>query len=205
MPRPRRWMRALTMTSTINEPQPLAPDEPTSALLRTLFTELAQTERSAAVHPQREAERYPGTPPALAMLRVAAHAAAMRPQLVALAETYGLESGESSGTAIGEALSKMREVFIDKLVQTERSYRATLVGMRHGVDIVSLIRSVARRSGAIELAGWCEQWLDQRPRLVSDVEVAMHWFASNPEAAIAPTRTPTAVDKVRDALRSGDG
>jgi len=183
------------------ERQPLGADEPSSALLRTLFTELVQTERSAEVHPKREAERYPGTPPAIAMLRVAAHAAAMRPQLVVLAETYGLESGESTGTTLGEALSKMRELFIDKLVQTERSYRATLVGMRHGLDIVSLIRSVAYTSGAVELAQWCDGWLEQRPALVSEVEVAMHWFASNPETAIAPTRTPNAVDTVLQALR----
>lgn len=184
------------MTTTI-ERQPLAADEHTTALLRTLFTELVQTERSAEVHSKREAARYPETPPALAMLRVAAHASAMRPRLHSLSETYGFEISETTGSALGNALSKLRQLFIDKLVQTERSYRATLVGMRHGVDVVSLIRSVANKSGAIELARWSDEWFEQRPALVSEVEAAMHWFASNPETAIAPTRTASAVDRVR--------
>lgn len=152
------------------------------ALMKSLFRELFQSERSAMKHPRREAERLGGGPPAQALAAVSEHARRVFADLTATARASDLPVSRA-GMAIGSLLSIARHVVLDRAVDTERSYRATLLGMRHGVDIVKLIRKVADASGQVEVAGFCTRWLEEREPLVERVEAAMSWFAEHPQRA----------------------
>jgi hypothetical protein len=158
-----------------------SPEELTS-LLATLWEEFNQTERSAKRHPAREAERLEGTAPAFALRAVSEHAARVLGELDTMAWVENLSSGRV-GRAVGELFSNARELVSDRMMDAERSYRASLLGMRHGVDIVKLVREVARTSGRLELDEYCTKWLAERQPLIAAVEHAMAWFATHPREA----------------------
>jgi len=151
-------------------------------LLVSLFGELRQTERSAEVHCAREARRLDGAPRE-ALLAVSSHAAEINRQLPDLLRTESLPEG-GLGRRIGSLLSTIREVVADRLIDRERSYRATLLGLRHGADVIRMIRHVADASGRVEIGGFCARWLHEREPLVGRVEHAMSWFSHHPEDAI---------------------
>jgi hypothetical protein len=151
-------------------------------LLKSLFRELFQSERSAMKHPRREAERLGGGPPAHALTAVSDHAKGIFADLCAIARATDVPVSRA-GMAVGSLLSIARHVVLDRAVDAERSYRATLLGMRHGVDLMKLIRKVADASGRVELAGFCTRWLEEREPLVDRVESAMGWFAEHPQRA----------------------
>lgn len=153
-------------------------------LLATLLQELFQTEQSAKVHPCREAERLGAIPPAAALRAVSVHAARVMEELPALTQRCGFELG-LLGRTTGQLLSNLRQWVIDRLVDSERSYRATLLGMRHGVDLVTLISQLAQAQKNHVLTNWCARWLSERVPLVEAVAVELAWFAQSPQAAIA--------------------
>ena len=152
------------------------------ALLKRLFGELVQAERSAMKHPRREADRLGAGPPAQALAAVSEQAERSFAPLGAAARASELPVSRA-GMAIGSLLSIARHVVLDRAVGAERSYRATLLGMRHGVDVVKLIRKIADAGGRVELAGFCTRWLEEREPLVERVEAAMGWFAEHPQRA----------------------
>lgn len=152
------------------------------ALLQSLFRELFQSERSAMKHPRREAERLGGGPAAQALIAVSDHAKQVFAELSAAARASDIGVSRA-GMAIGSLFSIARHVVLDRAVDAERSYRGTLLGMRHGIDVVKLIRKVADASGRVELAGFCTRWLEEREPLVERVESAMSWFAEHPQRA----------------------
>lgn len=151
-------------------------------LLRKLFRELSQTERSASRHGRREADRYGKTPPGEALRAVAEHADRQQREVARL-DRRTLLSGLRVGALVGESFSFVRQLVGDRLVDAERSYRGTLLGMRHGVDLVDLIRRVADASGQVEIGGFCTRWLDERRPLVDQVAHELAWFASHPARA----------------------
>jgi hypothetical protein len=163
------------------------------ALLASLMTELFQSERSAMKHPRREAERLGDTPPAQALRATAEHAERMEHELRDVAKAHDL-SVSRLGVAIGSFFSLVRESVGDRLVDRERSYRGTLLGLRHGVDLMKMIQKVADASGLVELGGFCTRWLDERQALVTRVEQAMTWFATHPVVA---AETPRLLRKVK--------
>jgi hypothetical protein len=144
-------------------------------LLPSLMTELFQTERSAYRHPIREAKRLGDVPPAIALRAVAAHANEVLDELPKLARARRLEIA-GLGTVVGETFSDVRHFFADRFVDRERSYRGTLLGMRHGIDLVRLVRAAAEDEADAELASWCDRWLTVRERLVAGVERELDWF-----------------------------
>ena len=148
-----------------------------------LCRELAQSEQSARVHPVREARRLGNSPPAVALRAIADHAEEMRPRLEAL-----LRRDQSIGLAIGESfgrlLSAMRHLLLDRIVDTERSFRGTLLGLHHGVDVAILLRDVARRAGDAHLVTFCDELLATRRRLVEQAEASLVWFAEQPARAL---------------------
>ena len=73
---------------------------------------------------------------------------------------------------------------LDRLIEPERSYRGTLAGMRHGVDLVELIFQVAQVQGRRELQQWCARWLTERRPLVEAVAAELAWFAQSPAEAV---------------------
>jgi hypothetical protein len=157
-------------------------ERPEHAWLATLVRELFQTENSARLHPVVEAERLGDVPPARALRAVAAHALEALDELPPLVTRQGLPVSHA-GKRLGAALSALRDHFIDLLINTEKSYRGTLIGMRHGVDLVELIQYTAHEQGDLELARWCGEWLDRRRPLVEETAHQLAWFAANPEVA----------------------
>jgi hypothetical protein len=152
-------------------------------LLTTLMRELFQTEQSAERHPTREADRLGDSAPAQALRAVASHAQRVLTELPQL--TRDVELPDSMlGRGVGLLFSRVRDTIADKLVDAERSYRGTLLGMRHGVDLVKLIRHVADASGQVEIAGFATRWLEEREPLVAGVEAALAWFAQHPEVSV---------------------
>jgi hypothetical protein len=160
--------------------------------LANLSRELFQTEQSARRHPRVEVERLGDVPPARVLRGVAGHADEALAELPELMKQYDLPVS-LGGISVGSAFSILRDRLADLMLSAERSYRATLLGMRHGVDLVVLLEQVARRDGATALADWCVVWLERRRELLDDAERALEWFAAHPERAQqAATRGPLA-------------
>lgn len=176
------------MTTPTSTPEP-----PEHAWLATLILELFQTETSARLHPLVEAERLGEVPPALILRAVAEHAAEALEQLPPLVTQHNLPISHA-GKQLGAALSSLRDHFIDLLINLEKSYRGTLIGMRHGVDLVELVHHTAREQGDDALAEWCAAWLERRRPLVEAAARELRWFAANPVIARQPVKAnPLAV------------
>ena len=152
-------------------------------LLLRLFVELFQTEESARKHPRLEAERLGTAPPSQAMLALSSHAEAVLPEIERLAVAEGLNTS-SAGTVIGDVLSAFRKLLLDQAIDREKSYRGTLVGLYHGVDVVRLLRASARAAGRDRIASFCESWLAGRTPLVEAATRQLDWFGANPRAAL---------------------
>lgn len=149
-----------------------------------LCRELAQSERSALVHTRREARRLGDISPAHALLAISAHAEALRPPFEALMVKRQPRRGIQVGRIVGEWFSTMRHLIADRVIDVERSYRGTLLGMRHGVDIVRLLREVALRDHDAHLVRFCDEFLLDRLALIEGAEQALAWFAEQPSKAI---------------------
>jgi hypothetical protein len=153
-------------------------------LANKLTRELFQSERSATRHPRIEAERLGDCPPAHAMLAVAQHADSCLSELERLAPRCGLPTG-GVGETVGVGFSVLRDGFFDLLIDHERSYRGTILGMRHGEDLVRLYRAVAATTdGCAQMVEFCSRWLDERPPLIQACVEQLDWFALYPERAL---------------------
>jgi hypothetical protein len=153
--------------------------ETEDALLSTLLTEMIQAETSAKEHPRKEAARLAGEPPAFAMLAVSNHAE----RAVRDLERLSRNGTRSIGQTIGEAFSTVRDAVIDRLTSSEKSYRATLLGLHHGIDCATLTRAVASECGESELALFLSEWLRERRLLMYECEDQLRWFARHPRRA----------------------
>jgi hypothetical protein len=152
-------------------------------LCTKLCRELAQSERSAVVQPQREARRLGDVSPAHALLAIAEHAKELRPRFEALM-VKRQPNGIKIGRAFGELFSMIRHAIADRVIDAERSYRGTLLGLRHGVDVVRLLREVALREHDTYLMRFCDEFLIERVALIEGAEQALAWFAEQPALAI---------------------
>jgi hypothetical protein len=160
-------------------------------LFMKLGRELLQTETSASVHCRREAARLPGTPVADVLLKVAQHA---EESLAHLPAVIRYHPGLRIGHTFGRLLSALRQGVIDRLVDRERSYRGTLLGMHHGLDLVRLVLQFAIEQQQPELENWCRAWLETREALVERATRQLDWFAQHPREAIESGRRPLALD-----------
>lgn len=153
-------------------------------LLNNLTLELYQTETSAVRHSNREAERFEsGLPPATALRAVGIHAERTLIELPGLAERAGL-SVSKTGILLGELLSQGRDKLSDVFTDRERSYRGTLLGMRHGIDVFRLTHELASSIHNYELRDFTKAWLEERSPLVQRVDEALGWFAEHPDEAV---------------------
>ena len=152
-------------------------------LLRNLTRELFQTEVSAARHCRREAKRLGDSPPARVLRETAGHVDQVLATLPALAERHDLPVSKG-GMALGGLFSAAREHMADHLIEAERSYRGTLLGMRHGVDVVQMVRHVATKLHYDELVAFCTAWLSIRVPLVTRTEEELSWFAEHAARAM---------------------
>jgi hypothetical protein len=158
-------------------------------LLGRLFVELFQTEESARKHPGIEADRLGDTPPGRAMRAVAVHAARVLPELRRIARAEGLGT-HSLGSWIGDAFSIARRLAFDRMLDREKSYRGTLIGMYHGVDVVRLARAAARARGRDRVAAFCDAWLDERIPLIDAAGRQLDWFGEHPTIAVESSTQP---------------
>lgn len=159
------------------------------ALLKNLLREFSQSEMSAATHCRREARRLGAAPPADALTAVSADAqASMRAFPSEMKAVFGF----SLTASVGHFLSDARQLLIDRLVERERSYRATLLGMRHGLDLVALIRDVSKEVGETNINAWAVVWLDRRTPLVERAVDQLSWFALHREVALQLSFSPMA-------------
>lgn len=154
-------------------------------LLTSLLAELFQSERSAETHCAREAKRLGSASPAQALLAVAQHASTMRAEHERIARAENVTLGRSA-RVVGSLFSSFRDLVGDRLVDKERSFRGTLLGLHHGVDVVRMLRLVADACGHVDVGGFCTRWLEEREPLVEDVVRSMSWFAHHPVTAAEP-------------------
>lgn len=156
-------------------------------LFEKLGREFCQSESAALVLASREAGRLLGSPLADVLLRIATHA---RESLLALPPSF---RDDDSGrlTKIPKRLfSSIRQVVAERLVDRERSYRGTLLGFHHGVDLMRLLLPLAGSRGEFEFEAWCVQWLEVREELVEQATAQLDWFATHPEEAVEPGARP---------------
>jgi hypothetical protein len=151
-------------------------------VLRRLGRELFQTETSARLHCRREAKRLGNVPPAAPLLASAQHADETLKGLMQRTMRQDLPRSVA-GALVGVAFSTVREFFLDRLLSSEQSYRGTLLGMKHGVDLVKMLNQVAQREGDIALVEWSDAWLRVREPLVQEAEARLAWFADNMDVA----------------------
>jgi len=152
-------------------------------LRRKLCRELAQSELDARLHTRREARRLGEVVPALALRAIAAHADALQPRFAML-----VRRDQPFGFAVGRAVARMfsgvRHVLLDRIIDREHSYRATLLGLYHGVDTARLLREVCVRAGDVYLARFCDELVGEREVLLEQAQHALAWFADAPKLAL---------------------
>jgi len=154
-------------------------------LKEKLCRELSQSEHSAIVQPRREARRLGDIPPAHSLLQIAAHAEAMRPRLDALISgRRATAHGIGLGKLVGQVFSTLRHFLFDRMLDTERSFRGTLLGLDHGIDIVRMLSAICERDGDEHLAVFCEEWLSTRIALVEGARCCLAWFTAQPAIAL---------------------
>jgi hypothetical protein len=170
-------------------------------LIATLLREFFQTENSARWHPTREAERLGDVVPARAMAAIARHATAALEQLPAVAAARGLPTS-AGGLTAGRLFSAVRDKALDLFLTTEKSYRGTLLGLRHGVDLAKLLRETAEAAGDRDLAAFCDRWLAKRVPLLADAAGQLAWFGERPARALAPIRSGAFARLARASMRA---
>jgi hypothetical protein len=152
-------------------------------LREKLCRELAQSELDATRHTSREARRLGDVPPAHALRSIAEHADQLRPRFEALVKP-DQPVGVALGRGVGEVFSALRHFVFDRMIDTERSFRGTLLGLRHGIDLTRLLREVALRQADAALLQYCDQFLVERASLLEHAEQRLAWFAEHPEIAL---------------------
>ena len=147
-------------------------------LLDKLLRELQRSETQAIEHAPREARRIGEATPVHALRDVALHAQQLRPRLIAAIEGHALVPGEGR---LGATFSTLRQLVADRVYDAERAYRGALLDLRHGIDVVRVLREVARLEELFALIRWCDDWLAARRALVARVEAQLGWFAEQPQ------------------------
>lgn len=160
-------------------------------LLEKLLRELVRSEDQTIEHVPREAKRIGETPPVAALRDVALHVIAMRPRLLQVLDGHSLATGRGG---ISATLSTLRHLVTDRLHDAERAYRAALLDLRHGLDVVRVLREVARLEELFALIRWCDDWQPARRTLVARVEAQLGWFAE--QAFLDPDLSQDATDEL---------
>ena len=152
-------------------------------LIDKLLREVGRAEAQAIEHAPREIKRVGHTPPTAALFDVARHAATMRPRFEEMMRAHDLPHGRAR---IRATLSNLRHLVVDRLADAERAYRSALLDLRHGMDVVKLLREAARRETLFGIIRWSDDWLGERRTLVARVEANLGWFAEQARG-VAPT------------------
>jgi hypothetical protein len=189
------------MKSTV---PPLTSQLPSTELLHSLLRELFQAEQSAAKHPVIEADRLGHeTPPGQAMLAIAAHGKRSLDLLPALAKARGMAES-LGGMAVGNLFSIGRDNLADLVLNSAQSYRATMMGLHHCLDLVGLLRRLAVKIGDEALVAWCDDWLTARRPLMDEITAQLQWFVENPVRALQAAKPGVAGTAARAVVLVAD-
>ena len=156
---------------------------PLDRLYNKLCREQSQAEHSTELHPAREARRLGDTPPGRAFRALAANANSLSPSFEA-ALGPGHRFDRLAGLVVAKMFSGSRQLLLDRLTEPERSYRGTLLGLKHGIDCARLLSRVATHASKPAMARWCAQMLGERLPLLAIAEDALAWFADHPGRAL---------------------
>jgi hypothetical protein len=178
-------------------------------LLEKLIREIIRSETQAIDHPARETRRIGEAPPVIALAEVAAHATMMRARFLEVLHSNEIAVHKGS---LGATLATLRHLVIDRVIDAEHSFRTALLDLRHGVDVVKLMREVSRRVELFGVIRWCDDWLGARRTLVARVEAQLAWFAEQEALARgavpisaeapAPIADLSLIDDDRDVISS---
>ena len=157
-------------------------------LLDKLLRELVRCEAQALDHGAREAKKLGETPPVVALRAIAEHVDSMRERFAQVLEGHELSVTRPAFT---QALVQLRDHIVDRVHDAERSYRGALLDLRHGLDVVRVLRELARLEELFALIRWCDDWLGARRTLVARVEAQLAWFAEQPTQPAAPVSGET--------------
>jgi len=153
-------------------------------LLDKLLRELVRSEQQAIDHAPREARRLgDDVPPVQALRDVAEHAMSLRPRFHQMLDGHNLTSAKQG---VAATLVALRQLVADRIQEPERAYRGALLELRHGLDVVRVLRDVARLEELFALIRWCDDYLGARRTLVARVEAQLAWFAEQPTQPAAP-------------------
>ena len=156
-------------------------------LRERLCYELSQSEHDAVVRCCREARRYTTEPPARALRTIVHHAVMIRPRLNFLRSSNQLVRVRA-GRAVAGLFATLRDVVFDWMVDAERSYRATLLGLRRGLDVARLLREVLLQQHDYPALRICDDLRTERAALLTRAEEGLRWFAENPDGALSSSR-----------------
>ena len=145
-------------------------------LLEKLIRETVRAEAQAMEAPEREARRIGASPPVAALTDIADHAEVMQRRFEVMLEGHELQPHMTRG-GLGSTMTSLRHLVVDRVVHGERAYRTTLLDLRHGVEVVKLLREITRRQMLFGLVRWCDDWLAARRTLVARAEAQLAWFA----------------------------
>ena len=171
------------MVSAARRESMLQPGAETRRLLHKLIRETDRAELQAVEHPAREARRLGETPPVLALQAIADHATQMQARFAILLEGHDLEVQRSG---IGTTLATLRHLVVDRVTDPERAYRTALLDLRHGIEVVKLLREITRRELLFGLIRWCDDWMGARRTLIARVEAQLSWFTEQELLAALP-------------------
>jgi hypothetical protein len=170
-------------------------------LIDKLIREISRAEAQAVEHGPREARRLGEVPPVLALRDVADHALAMRPRLLAMLGGHDLKIARPG---VGATLSTLRSMVVEQVIDPEASFRTALLDLRHGLEVVKLLRETARREHLFGVIRWCDDWLGVRRTLVARVEAQLAWYVEHeitpvdPEPAVEHVDTTISTDAAAD-------
>ncbi len=145
-------------------------------LLHRLIRETIRSEALALEYPAREARRIGPMPPIEALQAVADHAMLMQGRFTMVIEGHEVDRQLSPGR-ISATLGSLRHLIVDRTVDPESAYRAALLDLRHGMEVVKLLRELARREMVFGLIRWSDDWLGARRTLLARAEAQIGWFA----------------------------
>jgi hypothetical protein len=127
---------------------------------------------------------------------VADHADVVLGELPALARRNDMPVSKG-GRVTGALFSQLRDKMFDMLIDSDRSYRGTLLGCRHGLDVVRTLQQLSKCMGNLELDAFCTGWLNTRIVLVQRLEDELSWFAQHPAEALKMARPLVANARAR--------
>ena len=93
--------------------------------------------------------------------------------------------GHALGVLVADMFSNLRHYGVDRIIARERSYRATLLGLRHGLDATHLLRFASRGLGDDDVISFCDDLIAVREPSLARAVAALEWFAEQPEQALA--------------------